>query len=132
RWTGPALTGDRKPGNHFPCPSVCIAAWPEKRSDRSNTFYQQGIKPRTDYRYFRTGLTGGERKSFHLCGRRYGRYDLFWISHYHDSGSRNFPSIRPWNGIQSRSRNSDGKCDGEYHGYLSGYGGRTFCSCKYK
>ena len=27
--------------------------------------------------------------------------------YYYDSGSRNFPSIRPWNGIRSRSRNSD-------------------------
>ena len=49
-----------------------------------------------------------------------------------DGGSGNLPSICAWNGIRSRSGNSDGKCDGKYHGCLSGYGGGAFRTCKYK
>ena len=78
------------------------------------------------------GATHSINRESNLRRRRYGRDDLFWVPCHDDGGSGNLPSICTWNGIRSRSGNSDGKCDGKYHGCLSGYGGGAFRTCKYK
>ena len=57
---------------------------------------------------------------------------IIWVLATMTAAAGNLPSICTWNGIRSRSGNSDGKCDGKYYGCLSGYGGGAFRTCKYK